>query len=596
MSSEGRLLRVNLTEQSYTFEDLEREALRQFIGGRGVGSKLLYEEQRPGVDPLSPENKLIFATGPLTATMVPSSGRYMVITRSPLTGAIACSNSGGYFPAEMRFAGIDYIILEGKAERPLYLWLRNAQVSFRQAEHLWGKDVHETEDLVRAETDPDAKVASIGPAGERGVLFSCIMNDKFRAAGRSGVGAVMGAKNLKAIAVRGTGGLRVADRDAFREITARALEKVRVTPATSERLRRYGTPGILALINKNGLFPTRNFRESVFEGAHLIDGERMARELLQRPKACFGCPIGCARVTRPIDPEEGFYEGPEYENIWALGAAAGVSDLRAISQGSFLCNKLGMDPISAGATVGCAMELFERGLISREEAGGELRFGDAEALLRSLKQAAYREGFGDRLALGSLRMASLYGHPELAMVAKGQEFPAYDGRGAQGMGLAYATSNRGACHLRGFTVGAEVFGTLTPGATDGKAELLASIQNRTAAVDSLGICLFVTNAYGPEVLAPMLSAVRGESWTGEGLLLAGERVWNLERLFNLREGFSRRDDTLPPRMLEEPIPAGPLKGQVCRLDEMLPAYYAARGWTPKGRPTPKKLRELDLKP
>jgi len=596
---QGKVLRVNLTTGNIATEALRAGMAEQFIGGRGLGTKMLYDEIDPAADPLSSENKLIFATGPLTGTGAPTGGRYMVITKSPLTGAVACSNSGGYFPSELKFAGYDAVILEGRSKKPVYLWIGGDQVELRSAEHLWGKPTNEADDLIRAETDPEAKISCIGQAGENRVLAACIMNDKHRAAGRSGVGAVMGHKNLKAVAVRGTKGVAVAAREKFREATLATLAKLKASPVTSQGLPAYGTAVLVNVINESGLFPTRNFREGVFEGASKISGETIAERILIRKKACFACPIACGRVTKITDPQyAGEGEGPEYETDWSLGACCGIDNLAAITKAHYICNELGMDPISVGVTVACAMELYESEVISLKETGCELRFGNADAMVDMVRKTGLREGFGDVLAEGSYRLAEKYGRPELSMSAKRQEMPAYDGRGAQGMGLQYATSNRGACHVRGYMISPEILGIpekLDPFATQGKAAWDIAFQNLTAAFDSSGICLFTSFAIGAGELSAMLTHATGVDYGVENLLKAGERIWNLERLFNLKAGLTSRDDTLPPRILKEPLPEGAAKGQVVRLNEMLPEYYKLRGWTAAGRPTKEKLVELGLK-
>ncbi len=594
----GKILRVNLSKNSWAVEDLNPDLAREFIGGRGLGTKMLYDEVDPKVDPLSPKNKLIMATGPLTGTFASAAGRYMVITKSPLTGGIASSNSGGYFGAELKFAGYDLIIFEGKAEKPVYLWVYNDKVEIRPADHLWGKTTHETEDLIRADTDPDVKIATIGPAGEKLVRFAGILNDKARAAGRSGVGAVMGSKNLKAVAVRGTRGVKVARADEFRKAALMVLEKIKASGTTSVGLPTYGTALLVNVINAAGILPTRNFQTGVFPTADKTGGESIRANIEIRNKACFACPIACGPVTEIKNPKfKGAGEGPEYETTWSLGACCGVDNLDAITKAHYICNEMGMDPISLGVTIAAAMEMYEKGYISFKETGAALNFGNAEALVEMTEKTGRREGFGDALAEGSMRMTEKFGHPELSMAVKGQEFPAYDGRGAQGMGLQYATSNRGACHVRGYMISPEILGVpvkLDPFATQEKAFWDISFQNSTSVVDSVGICLFNTFAIGPDEIHALLVPATGMEYTKESMLQAGERIWNLERMFNLKAGLSKKDDTLPKRLLEEPLPEGGAKGQVVRLSEMLPEYYQLRGWDENGVPTKEKLKELSL--
>ncbi|HHY36721.1 MAG TPA: aldehyde ferredoxin oxidoreductase family protein [Firmicutes bacterium] len=596
----GTILRVNLSEGSIKKEALDLNDAKLYLGGRGLATKIMMDEVDPQVDPLSPENKLIFMTGPLTGTMAASPGRYMVIAKAPLTGTIGCANSGGHFGPELKFAGYDGIIFEGKAEKPVYLWINDDEVELRPAEHLWGKNVFETTDQLLAETAEDARVACIGPAGEKGVLFATVMNDKNRAAGRTGMGTVMGSKNLKAIVVRGTKSVAVAEPEKFKEVCTDARRKLKEHPVTGEGLRAYGTGVLVNILNQMGALPTRNWRDGgVFEHAEDISGETLAEKYLVRSKGCFGCSIGCGRLTRiPEGKFKSFGEGPEYEAEWSYGAACGVGDLAAICKANFLCNELGLDPITMGATIACAMEMYEKGILTREEVGRELKFGDAEAIVELTRMTGLREGFGDQLALGSYRLAEKYGHPELSMSVKKQEMPAYDARGVQGMGLSYATSNRGGCHVRGYMTSVEVLGIpekLDPLVTEEKAGWLKIFQDLTAVFDSAGICLFTSFALGLPELADMLRAALGWTESNEEILKIGERIWNLERLFNLRAGFTKADDTLPPRLLKEPLPSGPAKGKVNQLEVMLKEYYQVRGWNEEGVPTEEKMAELSLR-
>ncbi len=607
----GTVLRVNLTTRQISKEPLREEWARDFIGGRGLGAKYLFEEVNPQVDAFSPENKLIFATGPLTGTNASCGARYMVVTKGPLTNTITTSNSGGHWGPELKAAGYDLIILEGRAATPCYLWIYDDQVEIRAAGHLWGKTVWETEEHLRRELGiPDAIIASIGPGGEKLVRFACIMNDLHRAAGRSGVGAVMGAKNVKAIAVRGTGGVRLADPKAYMEAMWAMKVKLRESPVTSQGLPIYGTEVLVNVINEHGAFPTRNHQESVFEKAEDISGETLTETRLVANKACFACTIACGRVTILPGEAAGKYmvtthphnwkiagEGPEYEAAWAMGAECGIGDLDALIKANWLCNELGIDAISFGATVAAAMELYEKGAVSLAETGMPLNFGSAEALIAMAEKTAYREGFGNELAEGSKRMTAKYGRPELFMGVKGQEFAAYEARAIQGMGLGYATSNRGACHLKAYTVAAEILGLprqMDPRATEGKAEITKLFQDATSTVDATGLCLFLTFGVGLDEILPQLSAATGVPYTLESLLQIGERIWNLERLWNERAGLTGKDDTLPKRILEEPLPSGPAKGQVNKLGEMLPEYYRLRGWDAEGRITQEKLKELGL--
>ncbi|MCB2178303.1 aldehyde ferredoxin oxidoreductase family protein [bacterium] len=595
----GTVLRINLTTGEITKEATDLQEAKKFIGARGLGAKTLTDEVDCMVDPLSPENKLIFAPGPLTGTFAPSMGRYDVVTKAPLTGAIAASNSGGSFGPAMKFAGYDMAIFEGKAKSPVYVWIYNDKVEIRDASDLWGKDVPTTTEMVREATDEDAKVACIGPAGEKLSLMAAIMNEMHRAAGRSGVGAVMGSKNLKAISVVGTNPIKVADPEAFEKAVLIARNKISEHPVGGTGLRMYGTNVLVNILNQVGALPTRNYHDGYFPTADKIGGETLAANQLVRPKGCFSCIISCGRVTKVTNPKyAGEGEGPEYETAWGFGADCGIDNLDAILKANFLCNELGIDTISLSATIACAMDMFEDGIITAEDTGGlDIHFGDADMMVKLTEMAAMREGFGDQLADGSFRLATRYGHPEYSMTAKKQEMPAYDPRGVQGIGLQYATSNRGGCHVRGYTISPEVLGVpekMDQHATEGKAGLVMTFQNLTAALDSTGACLFTTFGIGGDDLAALLSAVTGVEYSTEDFMKAGDRIWNLERQWNLNVGMTAADDTLPKRLLEEPIKTGPSKGAVNHLDQMLPEYYEIRGWDTEGVPTPEKLKDLEL--
>jgi len=603
----GKLLRVNLTDRKVAVEGIEARAAKDFIGGRGLAIKYIYEEMDPQVDPLSPENKLVFGTGPLTATLAPTGNRYMVVTKSPLTGALSCSNSGGTFPTEMKRTGFDLFIFEGRAEEPVYLWVNDDEAEIRPAGHLWGKDTHETTDALLAETDPKARVACIGPAGERLALIAAIMNDKHRAAARSGVGAVMGFKNLKGVVVRGTKRITYAEPDKMKRLCRAVTQEVREAVREGSSLNLYGTAYVPPTTNELGILPTRNFQTGVFAEVENISGPVLTENYLIRPKPCFGCPLACGRDTRVEAPEKyrGAGEGPEYETIASLGSSCGVGDMAAIAKANYLCNELGLDTISTGVTIACAMELYERGYLPEADVGMPLRFGDADAVIEMVRRTGLREGFGDKLAQGSYRLASGYGHPELSITAKKQEFPGYDPRGSKGMGLLYATSNIGASHMAGDLAYMEVFGVpkkIDPLAIEKKPWYIKHFEDIFTIVDAAGLCVFVSIRYlftpdlevMPVRLTELLNYATGAGYTVESLLEAGDRVFTLERLFLTKAGFSRADDTLPPRMLEEPMPEGPAKGHVVELGQMLDEFYALRGWDERGVPTGEKLQALGL--
>lgn len=596
----GKILRVDLTKGTIKRENLNMKDAKMYLGARGLGTKIMMDEVDPMVKPFSPDNKLIFMTGPLTGTLAACPGRYEVVTKAPLTGTIGASNSGGHFGPELKFAGYDGIIFEGKSEKPVYLYINDDEVELKSAEHLWGKTVFETTDELLKETVEDAKVACIGPAGEKQVLFATVMNDKHRAAGRSGLGAVMGSKNLKAVVARGSNSVKVAEPKAFLETCKDSRKKLKDHPVTGEGLAAYGTEVLVNILNQSEALPTRNWRDGgYFEQADKTSGETLTEKYLVRNKGCFGCSIGCGRITRIQDgPFKGFGEGPEYEAGWSYGANCGVEDLEAISKANFICNELGLDPITMGATISCAMEMYEKGILTKEELGRDLPFGDANGIVEFTRMTGMRSGFGDIMAEGSYRMASKLGHPELSMSVKKQEMPAYDARGVQGMGLEYATSNRGGCHVRGYLTSPEVLGIpekLDPLITDDKAVWLKIFQDLTSVIDSAGICLFTSFAIGLPEISSMIRSAVGWDCTDEKILEIGDRIWNLEKMFNMAAGFTSKDDNLPRRLLEEPLPSGPAKGKVVELDTMLKEYYEVRGWDKEGVPTKEKLEELSIK-
>ncbi|MEX8495406.1 aldehyde ferredoxin oxidoreductase family protein [Sphaerotilus sp.] len=604
MSWAGKILRVNLTAGTVTSEPLRMDWAKLYLGSRGLASKYLVEEIDPKVDPLSADNKIIWATGPLTGTMASTGGRYTVVTKGPLTGAIACSNSGGYWGAELKMAGWDMVIFEGASAKPVYLSIEDDKAELKDAAHLWGKSVWETEGIIKkGHQDPLVRVSSIGLAGENKVLFAAVVNDLHRAAGRSGVGAVMGSKNLKAIAVRGTKGVgNIANPKEFMRVTYEKKKILQDNAVTGAGLPTYGTQVLMSVINEMGALPTRNHQDVAFEGAKDIGAEAMAtpratdgKKPLVTNQACFGCTIACGRIQKidqnhfTVDNKPQYWGasgGLEYEAAWALGAANGVKDLDALQYANVLCNEQGMDPITFGATIGAVMELYQMGVLTQEQLGIDAKFGSAQALAHFAEITAKGEGFGIEIGQGSKRLCTKYGHPELSMTVKGQEFPAYDSRGIQGMGLTYATSNRGACHLRSYTVASEVLGIpvkTDPLVADGKPELVMAFQDATAAFDSAGICIFTSFAWGLADVQPQVAAACGEEFTLENLSMIGERIWNMERDFNNRAGFTSKDDTLPPRLLNEPAKTGPAKGLVSKLPEMLPKYYDIRGWDGDGQ-------------
>jgi aldehyde:ferredoxin oxidoreductase len=590
----GKILRINLSDKTIKTEQLDLQTAQKFIGGRGLGTKMLMDEIDPNVDPLGPDNKLIFVTGPLTGTNTPTGGRYMVVTKSPLSGTVACSNSGGYWGAELKFAGYDMIVFEGKADSPVYINITDDEIEICDAKHLWGKVVSETTHELEKTHGEKVKVACIGPAGENLSKIACVMNDVGRAAGRSGVGAVMGSKNLKAIVVKGSKKVSVANPDKLKEAFSVCMKKIKENGVTGQGLPTYGTAVLVNIINENGVYPTNNFQLAQFEGAEATSGEMLAEKYLKKKDPCFRCPIACGRYCE-VDDIKG--AGPEYETVWAYGADCGVSNLADIIKANYWCNEMGVDTISAGATIAAAMELYQRGYIKKEdlEGGPELTWGNGEAIVEWTKRMGSPDGMGAKIAKGAYRLCDSYGVPELAMTVKKLELPAYDPRGIQGHGLQYATSNRGGCHVRGYMISPEILGLpekLDRLSLEGKPVWAKIFQDFTAAIDSSGLCLFTSFAMGADDYAALVNAVCGTEIAGADFIQAGERIWNMERLFNIEAGVE--PDTLPKRLLEDPIPDGPSKGWVHKLDQLLPAYYEGRGWDEKGIPSDTKLVELGL--
>ncbi|WP_297475684.1 aldehyde ferredoxin oxidoreductase [Thermococcus sp.] len=596
----GKFLRVNLSTGEVKVEEYDEELAKKWLGSRGLAIYFLLKEMDPKVDPLSPENKLLIMPGPLSGTSAPTGGRYNIVTKSPQTGFITMSNSGGYFGAELKFAGWDGIVVEGKADSPVYIYINDDQVEIRDASHLWGKLVSETEETIKKEIgSKKLHITSIGPAGENLVKFAAVINDGHRAAGRAGVGAVMGSKNLKAIAVEGHKRVPIADKQKFMLTVREKINKLKNDPVAGGGLPNYGTAVLVNIINSNGLYPTRNFQTGVFELAEEHSGEAMTAKYLIRNQPCYACPIGCGRVNKLMTV--GVTEGPEYESIWALGADLGINDLASIIEANHMCDELGLDTISTGGTLAAAMELYEKGYLKDEDLGDAppFRWGNTEVLHYYIEKIAYRKGIGDKLAEGSYRFAEMYGHPEFSMSVKKLELPAYDPRGAEGHGLGYATNNRGGCHIKNYMISPEILGypyKMDPhDISDDKIKMLLLFQDLTAIIDAAGLCVFTTFGLGPDDYRDMLNAALGWDFSTEDYLKIGERIWNAERIFNLKAGLDPlKDDTLPKRFLEEPMPEGPNKGHTVRLKEMLPRFYKMRGWTEDGRVTEEKARELGI--
>jgi aldehyde:ferredoxin oxidoreductase len=587
-----RILRVDLSTGQVATEPLPERAMPLLLGGKGLGAYLLLTEQRPGVAPLSPENRLILNVGPLTGTTAPTAGRFGSTTKSPATGTYSDSYCGGYFGQTFKYAGYDAAILQGAAAEPVMLVIDDARVELRSAKHLWGKSIPETTEEIWRAQGRDWQSLVIGRPGERRTNIASIFNDT-RALARGGVGAVMGSKNLKAIVVRGTGNVKVADRPRFQRALQLANRAVRMSSAIT-RLTREGTANILELVNYLGALPTRNFQRGQFERADEITGEAWRAQSWQRNYACFGCPIACSKVTRPVDGK--VLEGPEYETIYALGSNCAIPDHDAIIRLSLLCDEHGMDTMSAGAIVAFVMELFEKGMLGARDLDGiEPRWGDAHAALALVEKMAEVEGCGEWLSEGVARIAARYpGSESFAMHVKGLEMPAYHPNAAKGMALGYAASERGACHLRGAPL-SEVLGGADPLSEVGKAALFKEHQAESALWNSAVLCCFPGFGMSLKELAQLVSAATGFDYpTVREFERMGERISTLVRLYNVREGFARAHDTLPARNLTQPLDSGPAKGQVVDLAPMLSEYYQLMGWGADGIPTSECLRKLGL--
>ena len=592
-----KIARINLTTGDISVEPLDMELAHKFIGGRGLGTKMLYDAGVATVDPLSPENQLIYITGPMTGAAAPSTGRYMVVTKSPLTGMIACSNSGGIWGAKLKYAGWDAIIVEGEAPEWAYIVIDDDKIEIRDASDLVGMKSELIDDTLKERHGQDFSVLNIGPAGEKKVLLAAIMNDKDRAAGRSGVGAVMGSKKLKAIVVRATRKNldNIADIDALKEATKRAMEVIRENPVTGSGLRQLGTAVLVNIVNNIGAFPTNNWQGSYAEYGDDISGETLADTYLVKAGACYRCPIACARVIKVGDKVVG---GPEYEPLWAYGGNCGNNDLNTLDICNMLCNEYGLDAISTPCTIAAAMELYQRGYITEEECDGyPLEWGNTESLIEWTKRMGDPESeLAWLMSSGSARLCEHYGHPEISMSVKKQEMPAYDARAIQGIGITYATSNRGGCHVRGYMISPEVLGLpeqLDRTVTTDKAAWAKTFQDLTAVIDSMGHCLFTSFAMGAPEYTDLLNAATGTTWTVEEVLNIGDRIYNIERMFNKAAGMKPEDDRLPKRLLEEPVSDGPSEGMVSQLPLTLPQYYEARGWV-NAFPTDETLKKLGL--
>lgn len=601
------MLNVDLTRGKVVAQELDKELARNYIGGNGFCARLLFDLVGPKTDPLGPKNVLIFAVGPLSGTIWPQAGRYEVAAKSPLTGVYGEANSGGHWGAELKYAGFDAIIFHGRSPKPVYLFVEDGRAELRDADSLWGTDALATESLLKEKYGLDSEVVSIGQAGENLVRFACIQNN-YRSASRTGLGAVMGSKRLKAVVVRGYLDIRVAELETFVHLSMDAQKRL-VSHKFSPSTIKYGTTILVELMNEIGRFPTRNFKSGVFENAEKIGGERIVREYKIKDRACFSCSLRCENFVgtrgsgRPLEGKV------EYETLSSLGSRCGNSDLEALLYANRLCNLYGIDTISCGGVIAFAMECYERGLLTKDETDGiDLTWGNADAIIQCIEKITKRDGFGAKLAEGTRRFARKFGKAaeRFTMVVKGMDEPAQDGRAQKSMGLSHATANRGGDHLTSFEVLSEVgfvdgiverFGKrVMPEAADRlnpkyKPLMVRDGENFCALVDSLIVCKF--GAIWPPVLyfkdfAAALTALTGIKYTEQELRRICERIFTLERVFDIREGITAKDDRLPERLTKEPAPAGPCKGHVVELDYMLREYYKLRGWDRKTGWIPRK--------
>jgi aldehyde:ferredoxin oxidoreductase len=584
MAYTKKILRVDLTSLKSKTEPLNLDWARDYLGGKGLSIKYLYEELKPGVDSLSAENKLILMTGPLTGTIVPNSGKLAIASKSPATGTILDCSIGGHIAAEIKYAGYDAVIIEGKAKEPVYLMIEDDRIGLHSAASLWGKGAHETEHLL-TEKMGDVITLAIGPAGENLLSMACINSELYRQAGRGGIGAVMGSKNLKAIAVRGTGGLKVAD---IRKFTA-AMNKIkREDTMTDDNMWAYsdGTPMIVDLSQSTGILPTRNFQEGTFADFEKVNSEAI-KKVLKTKKACFACPLGCGNYV-----ETGItrVEGPEYETLAICSSNCGIGNLEAVIEFNRLCDDLGLDSISTGNTIAFAMEMTEKGI---HDFG--ICFGDVDKYLTMPDLIATKNEIGAELAMGVKKLSEKYGGGDFAMQVKGLEMPGYEPRGSWAMGLAYGTADRGACHLRAWPVAVEAFGDMDPFTSKGKAELVKEMQDDNAVKFSAIWCDFW--AISTERMAEILNLLLERKITAAELTTIGERVYNLSHLFNEREGFDRTDDYLPARIYNDKLTTGATEGKLLPKEDyekMLSDYYKVRGWNEDGKITAEKKKALNL--
>ena len=588
----NKILEVDLNHDKLNEVHIPEQILLDYIGGRGLGVKLLSDKLRPNLNPLDPENLLIFATGPFGGTTIPTNGRFSLVTKSPLTNGIFYSNSGGAFGVVMKRCGYDAISIQGRLKKPGYLLIKGGENPIiKEASELWGYDTERTLEELKKIEGERINSLMIGPAGENLIKIAAIMNDAARAFGRGGVGAVMGSKNLKAIVVKGGDAkVDIHDRDLLKKYVKVAQDKIKVVPITRSSLPKFGTSALVNVINILGMFPINNFQKGFDERATQVSGEEINKQLTLEHEGCYACPIRCGRLTKAGEMKG---KGPEYESVWALGPNIGVYDLITVTQATYLCNKYGIDTLSCGGSFACAMELQQKGLLN----DSSLKFGNESVLKELVKNIALKENIGAQIGEGSRILSKNYNSEEVAMHVKGLELPAYDPRGAIGHALGYATSNRGGCHLTGYMASLEIFAA--PKKIDrftmaGKPDLLVLKQNQKAVEDSLVICAFAGWALGLDYYARFMKAITGIEFDVMKLLEIGERIYSLERVFNMREGLSKEDDSLPPRFLKDPLTEGGSKGHVVPLNKMLEQYYFVRGWDKNGNPKAELLKKLGI--
>ncbi len=589
----NKIYTINLSSGVYRENEINDKVYENYLGGRGLGVKLFTDRVNPKVDPLSYDNEMVFTIGPVTGTSVSTAGRMSLVTKSPLTGTIFYSNTGGMFGFNLKRCACDGLIIKGAAKAPSYIVIDGEKgIRIKDASQLWGLDTEETFEKLKELEGKNINTLMIGPAGENKVRIAAIMNNAARAFGRGGVGAVFGSKNLKAIVVKnGKHKTTVDNPELLKKYVKSALDKLKAIPITRSAYPLFGTSGNLEVINGLGMLPIKNFTSGEHEKANNTGGKAIRKELLVKTEACFGCTIRCGRITKAGNMKG---KGPEYESVWALGANCEIFNLIKITQANYYCNKLGMDTISMGVTISCAMELQEKGLLPYEN----VKFGNEDILIDLVKKTAYKEAIGADLAEGSMRLAEKYGDSETAIQVKGLELPAYDPRGAMGHALGYATSNRGGCHLTGYMVAMEVFSApkkIPRFTLGGKPDLLVLKQNQSAIEDSLVSCKFAGYSLGFDFQSRFVSAITGIDFNIPRLLEIGERIYNLERMFNVKAGFSNKDDKLPKRFIDTPLKNGLSKNRTVQLNEMLNNYYAVRKWDKNGVPMPQKLNELGIK-